>query len=53
MGQVIYQVSEKVVIIRTVGLDYLVEDVDTGKQYLVDRAYFKRKYEAVGEKQTD
>ena len=49
MGErVIYQSTEKLVIIKELKLDYLVEDVDTGRQYVVDKTYFTKRYEAMG-----
>ena len=44
MEEVVYQNRERVKIVREVGLDYLIEDIDTGKQYLIDKAYFEKKY---------
>lgn len=40
----VYYTKERVRIIKEHGLDYLVEDLETGKQYLIDQHYFKRKY---------
>jgi hypothetical protein len=45
---VVYAPLERVVIIREVRADYLIEDLETGQQYLVDQTYFRRKYGAVG-----
>jgi hypothetical protein len=42
--EVIYQNNERVRIIKEHGLDYLIEDAHTGKQYLVDKAYFHKRY---------
>lgn len=50
MEQAVYQNRERVRIIKEHGLDYLIEDVDTGKQYLVDRTYFHKRYDAEGER---
>lgn len=46
---VVYVVKERVKIVREVRMDYLVEDLDTGKQYLIDQSYFRRKYVAEAE----
>lgn len=42
--EVIYQNNERVKIIKEHGLDYLIEDVSTGKQYLIDKTYFAKRY---------
>lgn len=49
MGQVVYQSIEKVVIIKELELDYVVEDLATSRQYLVDKSYFRKRYESIGE----
>lgn len=48
MSLVVYQPIEKVVIVRELELDYLVEELTTGKQYLVDKTYFRKRYEVAG-----
>lgn len=40
----VYYTRERVRIVKEVRLDYLVEDEETGKQYLIDKDYFGRKY---------
>lgn len=45
----VYFMKERVKVIREHGADYLVEDVDSGKQYLIDKSYFHRKYATEGE----
>lgn len=47
--EVIYVTKERVRIILEHGLDYLVEDLDTGKRYLIDQSYLRRKYSVEGE----
>lgn len=44
MTEAVYVVKERVKIVEDVGADYLIEDLDTGNQYLVDKHYFHRKY---------
>lgn len=36
--------KERVKIVREHNQDYLIEDVETGKQYLIDQSYFRRRY---------
>lgn len=40
----VYVMKERVKIVKEVRDDYLIEDLETGKQYLVDKHYFHRKY---------
>lgn len=40
----VYVNNERVKIIREVRADYLIEDVATGKQYLIDKSYFHKRY---------
>lgn len=40
----VYRMKERVKIVKEVRDDYLIEDVDTGKQYLADKAWFHNKY---------
>jgi hypothetical protein len=35
---------EKVKIVKENGADFLIEDLETGKQYLIDKTYFGRRY---------
>lgn len=42
--EVIYQNNEQVRIVKEHGPDYLIEDASTGKQYLVDKTYFHKRY---------
>lgn len=42
--RVIYTFNERVVIVRELEQDYLIEDLNTHKQYLVDKVYFRRRY---------
>jgi hypothetical protein len=44
MEQAVYQNNERVIIVKEHGLDYLIEDTETGKQYLVDKTYFHKRY---------
>lgn len=48
MADTIYRPRERLVILGEHALDYEVEDLDTGACYLIDKAYFKRKYQAEG-----
>lgn len=49
MGQVVYQSIEKVVITQELERDYIIEDLATGRQYLVDKDYFRKRYAVSGE----
>lgn len=40
----VYVMRERVQIVKEVRADYLIEDVTTGRQYLVDKTYFHRHY---------
>lgn len=44
----IYAPKERVKILKEVRADYLIEDIDTGRQYLIDKTYFHRKYSRLG-----
>lgn len=46
----IYRPRERLVILGEHALDFEVEDLDTGACYLIDKAYFLRKYQAEGSK---
>lgn len=49
MGEVIYQRKERVSIIEHSENNYLVIDVTTGQEYMVDADYFRSHYEHVPE----
>lgn len=45
---VVHKRKERLVIIGAHIMGYVVEDLDTGVTYLIDRAYFEKQYEAIG-----
>lgn len=49
----VYRSRERLVILQEFVLDFEVEDLDTGACYLIDKAYFKRKYAAEGNEADD
>lgn len=49
----IYRPRERLVIIGEHALDFEVEELETGACYLIDKAYFNRKYEPGGEIEDD
>lgn len=49
MDKEIYYRKERVRIIKEVRSDYLIENVDTGTHYLIDKIVFARNYASEGE----
>jgi hypothetical protein len=49
----VYRPRERLVIRQEFVLDFEVEDLDTGAGYLIDKAYFRRKYVAEGDEADD
>lgn len=48
MSVVVYRPSEKLVILKELELDYLVQDLATGRTWYIDKVYFRKKYEVAG-----